>query len=289
MRLANCRFEGRRRIAISRGETVDLLHERATDILALAADPAGVEAAIDRRGVSIEAIAFGLPVERPDKILCIGINYRDHAAEASAAAKEPANPSIFVRFPGSHSGHEQPIVAPAISEQFDFEGELGVIIGKPAWRISRADALSHVAGYCCFAENSVRDFQKHATQITAGKNFRSSGAFGPWLTTADEVGDPSRLTLVTRLNGAVMQSAALSSMIFPVDALIAYISQFTQLLPGDVIATGTPAGVGALRTPPVWMKPGDLLEIDIPGVGLLRNRVVAEDAIFPEINEETRS
>lgn len=280
MKLARCIVEGAERIAVASGETLDLLTAEAADIVALCGDPAAAQACVERRGVPLAGVRFLPPIARPEKILCIGLNYRDHSAEAGRGADEPAHPSVFVRFPGSQVGHGEPIVAPAISGQFDFEGELAVVIGRPAWRVDRAEALAYVAGYSCFAENSVRDFQKHAAQVTAGKNFRASGAFGPWLTSADEIADPAALELTTRLNGQVMQHARLSSLIFPVDALIAYISQFTELVPGDVIATGTPAGVGALRRPPVWMKPGDILEIDIPGVGSLRNPVASEASAF---------
>ena len=277
MQLAICLYSGTRRVVVRDGETTALVCPQETpDPIDLVGDGAALsrarEGAAER--VPIADLTFLPPVASPEKILCVGLNYAAHAQE-SARAQSPY-PSLFARFPSSQVGHGQPIVAPAISHQFDYEGELAVIIGKPAWRVSQADAMDHVAGYSCFAENSVRDFQKHARQITAGKNFTSSGAFGPWLSSADSVGDLSTLTLTTRLNGMDMQHAMLGSMIFSVPELIAYISQFTQLVPGDVIATGTPAGVGASRNPPVWMKPGDTLEVEIEGIGCLTNPVVAE-------------
>jgi 2-keto-4-pentenoate hydratase/2-oxohepta-3-ene-1,7-dioic acid hydratase in catechol pathway len=275
MKLATCRYLGQERIAIGAEGSINLLPLGLSDIVSLAADPART-ALLPRDPVDEDAVTFLPPVPHPEKIFCVGVNYRDHGAEAGIETL-PTHPSLFVRFPSSQVGHRQPMVAPSNSQQYDFEGELAVIIGQAAWRVAADEALRHVVGYSCFAENSVRDFQAHARQVTAGKNFLASGAFGPWLVTADEVGDPARLSLTTRLNGEVMQHARLSSMIFSVGQLISYISQFTRLMPGDVIATGTPAGVGVLRAPPVWMKPGDFLEIEIPGVGLLQNTVRAED------------
>lgn len=276
MKIARCRFDGADKVAIVTGSGLAILD--GVDSVSAACDPAAAEAAIVVRDVPLDAVRFLTPVERPGKIICVGVNYPAHAAEGgrAAAAPAPAHPSLFVRFPQSQVAHDEPIVAPSISEQFDFEGELAVVIGKSAWRITSEQALGHVAGYCCFAENSVRDFQKHAAQITPGKNFRASGAFGPWIASADEVGNPRELKLTTRLNGEVMQQDLIGSMIFPVEELVAYISQFTELLPGDVIATGTPAGVGGARNPPIWMKPGDTLEVEIERVGLLRNPVTAE-------------
>lgn len=214
------------------------------------------------------------PVTDPDKILCVGLNYRRHAEEAGMAI--PRYPSMFVRFPGSQVGHEAPTVAPSASEQYDFEAELAVVIGRGGRDIAEADAMAHVAGYACFAENSVRDFQKHAAQATPGKNFESSGAFGPWLATPDEVGDLASVHVIGRLNGEVMQDEPLSNLIFGIPAIIAYASSYARLLPGDVLVTGTPAGVGMARKPPRWLKPGDVFEVDIAGVGVLRNPVVAQ-------------
>jgi 2-keto-4-pentenoate hydratase/2-oxohepta-3-ene-1,7-dioic acid hydratase in catechol pathway len=214
------------------------------------------------------------PVTDPDKILCVGLNYSLHAQEAGMAI--PKYPSTFVRFPGSQVGHGRPTVAPAASEQYDYEAELAVVIGAEARDIDAADALSVVAGYACFAENSVRDFQRHAAQATPGKNFESSGAFGPWITTADEVPDPQALEVIGRVNGEVVQHDSTARMIFTVAQIIAYTSSYTRLLPGDVIATGTPAGVGTARKPPLWLRAGDVFEVEIPGVGLLSNPVIAQ-------------
>ncbi|HEX6999725.1 MAG TPA: fumarylacetoacetate hydrolase family protein [Gammaproteobacteria bacterium] len=210
------------------------------------------------------------------KFLCVGVNYLPHIREMGR--ERPAHPVIFVRFASSLVGHDRPLVRPALSEQYDFEGELAVVIGRRAHRVSREDALSYVAGYSCFNDGSVRDFQRHSVQWTPGKNFLASGAFGPWLVTSDEQPDLSRLRLRTLLNGEVMQDESVGELCFDVPRLIEYCSSWTALEPGDVIATGTPGGVGAARQPPVWMKPGDVVEVDIAGVGVLRNTVVAEDA-----------
>lgn len=215
------------------------------------------------------------PITDPDKIICVGLNYRSHAAETGLAI--PDHPSLFVRFRGSQVGHGRPIVRPSASLQFDYEAELAVIIGRAGRHVPVAAALEYVAGYSCFAENSVRDWQRHAPQITPGKNFHSSGAFGPWLATPDELPTLSQVEVIGRLNGRVVQRDSVGGLIFPIPELIAYISSFTELLPGDVISTGTPAGVGVARTPPVFMQPGDVLEVEVTGVGVLRNTVVAED------------
>jgi 2-keto-4-pentenoate hydratase/2-oxohepta-3-ene-1,7-dioic acid hydratase in catechol pathway len=227
------------------------------------------------RAIELGTISYLQPVTNPNKILCVGINYRAHATEMSREG--PRWPSLFVRFSQSQVGHLESVVRPAASEQLDYEGELAVIIGERARNVAVNDALRYVAGYSCFAENSVRDFQKHSTQATAGKNFRSSGAFGPWMVTADEIGDPSDLIVTSRINGTVMQRGHVAEMIFPIPELIAYISSFTDLLPGDVIATGTPDGVGASRQPPRWLCAGDVLEVEISGIGILRNSVIEEE------------
>jgi 2-keto-4-pentenoate hydratase/2-oxohepta-3-ene-1,7-dioic acid hydratase in catechol pathway len=190
--------------------------------------------------------------------------------------ERPDRPVVFVRFGDSIVGHGQPLRKPRESEQFDFEGELAVIIGKRARRVGKEQALDYVAGYSCFNDGSLRDFQRHSGQFTPGKNFHASGALGPWLTTADEITDPRKLTLTTRLNGVVMQHESVGELCFDVPQLIEYCSLWAQLEPGDVIATGTPGGVGAGRKPPVWMNPGDTVEIEITRIGILRNTVIAD-------------
>ncbi|MSO97585.1 MAG: FAA hydrolase family protein [Rhodospirillaceae bacterium] len=208
------------------------------------------------------------------RIICVGKNYRDHAAEMGGEV--PKNPNLFIRTPQSLVGHKQSIVCPTASVQFDYEGELAVIIGRGGRRISKDKALSYVAGYSCFMDGSIRDFQKHS--FTAGKNFDSSGACGPWLVPSAQVPNPHALRLVTRVNGAVMQNASTAEMIYSVADIIEYISAFTHLEPGDVIATGTPAGVAAGRNPPPWLKAGDRVEVEIERIGILSNTVIAEVA-----------
>ncbi|PZW48089.1 2-keto-4-pentenoate hydratase/2-oxohepta-3-ene-1,7-dioic acid hydratase in catechol pathway [Humitalea rosea] len=211
----------------------------------------------------------------PDKIICVGLNYRDHVAETGRTVTE--KPALFVRFAGSQVGHGAPLVRPHVSTDFDYEGELAVVIGTAGRHIAPAQALAHVAGYACYNEGSIRDWQRHTSQFLAGKSFAGTGGFGPWLVTADEIPDPSTLTLETRLNGQMVQHTTTDLMITPVPALIAYISTILPLLPGDVIVSGTPGGVGMKRTPPLWMKPGDVAEVEISGIGILRNPVVQED------------
>jgi 2-keto-4-pentenoate hydratase/2-oxohepta-3-ene-1,7-dioic acid hydratase in catechol pathway len=222
----------------------------------------------------LEGIAFAPVVPDPDKIICVGLNYRDHVAETGRNVTE--KPTLFARFPASQAGHGQPLVRPRVSQEFDYEGELALVIGTGGRHIAEADALRHVAGYACYNEGSVRDWQRHTSQFLAGKTFASTGGFGPWLVTADEIPDPAALTLETRLNGQVVQHTTTDLMITPVPALIAYISTILPLLPGDVIVTGTPGGVGMKRTPPLFMKPGDVAEVEVSGLGVLRNPIVQE-------------
>jgi 2-keto-4-pentenoate hydratase/2-oxohepta-3-ene-1,7-dioic acid hydratase in catechol pathway len=222
----------------------------------------------------LDEIALSPVIPDAAKVLCVGINYMPHIKEMGR--ERPERPVLFVRFGDSIVGHGQPLLKPRESEQFDYEGELAVVIGKRARRVSRERALDYVAGYSCFNDGSVRDYQRHSPQFTPGKNFHASGAFGPWLVTADEIPDPRKLTLATRLNGTVMQHESVGELCFDVPQLIEYCSTFAQLEPGDVIVTGTPGGVGAGRKPPLWMKPGDTVEVEISGIGTLRNPVAAD-------------
>ncbi len=216
-----------------------------------------------------------LPViPRPNKIICIGVNYDDHRIETGR--KVSGYPVMFPRYANCQVGHGQAMVKPRNSDRFDFEGEMAVIIGTPGRHISKADALNHVAGYSCYNDGSVRDFQGHTHQFLPGKNFSNTGAFGPWMVTADEIPDPSTLTLTTRLNGTVMQHANTDQLIFNIPHLIEYISSFMALEAGDVIVSGTPGGVGDRRTPPVYMKDGDTVEVEVTGIGTLVNPVVNE-------------
>ena len=205
------------------------------------------------------------------RIWCAGVNYREHRAETGRP--DTMHPTIFMRYAYSQVGHEQPLLKPKESEKLDWEGELAVVIGKKGRRIAREDAMKHVAGYACYNDGSVRDYQRHTSQFSPGKNFAGTGGFGPWMVTADEMKDIVKQTLTTRVNGVVKQQATVDMLIHDIPQLIAYISTFCPLEPGDVIVTGTPGGVGAARTPPEFMAPGDVCEIEITGVGLLRNTI----------------
>ena len=229
------------------------------------------ESAVDHALALIELMP---PIIDPGKIICVGRNYKAHAAEGNN--KLPTYPMLFVRLCNTLVAHNQPLVRPKVSTAFDYEGELAVIIGKPGRHIAKADVPEHIAGYACFNDGSIRDYQfDHG--LTTGKNFVGTGGFGPYLVTSDEIPDATKLILKTRLNGQQVQSSGVDQLIFDIPTLINYISAFTPLEAGDVIVTGTPEGVGFARKPPLWMKPGDVVEVDISGVGVLRNPVVAED------------
>lgn len=215
-------------------------------------------------------------VPNPGKIICIGLNYRDHAKEGGNPV--PDYPAVFMRVATSLVAHGQPILRPPVSDKLDFEAELAVVIGRPAKRVRAGSALDHVAGYACFNDGSLRDFQRKSTQWTMGKNFDRTGGFGPELVTPDELPDGARgLRVTSRVNGVVMQDGSTADMIFDVATLIEILSEVMTLEPGDVIATGTPAGVGYARTPPLFLKQGDVCEVTIAGIGTLSNPV--EDAL----------
>ena len=224
---------------------------------------------------ALDALKLLPVVPNPGKIICVGLNYAEHAKEG---IRDPNDkPMLFARWPETLTAHGDPLVIPRVSDKLDFEAELLAIIGKPTGRYLPAEkALDTVFGYSCMNEGSVRDWQRHSSQVTAGKNFVGTGPTGPWIVTADELGDPQTLDLTLRVNGAVMQHANTKDMIWPVADTIAYISNWIPLNPGDLIATGTPAGVGSRRTPPVFLKPGDVVEVDISRIGVLRNAVVRE-------------
>jgi 2-keto-4-pentenoate hydratase/2-oxohepta-3-ene-1,7-dioic acid hydratase in catechol pathway len=217
-------------------------------------------------------ITFLPAIPDPEKILCAGINYRSHAAETGRDI--PQAPSMFARFVDTLVGHDGEMIRPTVSQCFDFEGELAIVIGRTGRHIRHERALDHVAGYTCFVDGSVRDYQK--ISVTSGKNFPATGPLGPWIVTTDDIPDPARLTLTTRLNGTEVQRSGTDMLIHSVPAIVAFCSDFTVLAPGDVIATGTPEGVGHRRTPPLWMKAGDVLEVEVSGIGVLRSRIVDE-------------
>lgn len=238
-------------------QTVELLHDKGTRFAA-------------------KDVTFLPPMLAPSKIICIGLNYRDHAAEAGFTP--PSYPTVFARFASSLVGHEQPLVRPLCSEQLDYEGELVAVIGRPGRHIPKASALEHVAGYSIFNDATLRDFQMKTTQWTVGKNFDASGAFGPYLVLAKTLPPGcAGLKLSTRLNGEVLQSSSTDQLIFPVAELISSLSEAMTLYPGDVIVTGTPSGVGFARKPPRFMKHGDVCEVEIEQLGVLRN-VVEDEA-----------
>ncbi|MGB5255843.1 MAG: fumarylacetoacetate hydrolase family protein [Woeseiaceae bacterium] len=280
MALVSFEHNGRRSYGIASGDAVReasvALRRRFADLRAVIEAGAASELTEDGAGVEFQAdeIRFLPVIPNPDKILCVGVNYRPHIEEMGREV--PDHPVVFVRFPGSLVGHRESIVRPRVSRQFDFEGELAVVIGQRARHVPRDSALEVIAGYCCFMDGSIRDWQRHTPQFIPGKNFHQSGAMGPCLVTRDDIDDPAALELTTRVNGNVMQTGRVSELVFDIPFLIEYCSTFTELLPGDVIATGTPGGVGAARTPPAWLEAGDLVEVEIPGIGCLKSPVVDE-------------
>lgn len=226
-------------------------------------------------GISLDNIEYLPLLPDPSKIICIGRNYAAHAKEGGAEV--PSYPEVFFRGPSSLVAHNSPIIAPECSDKLDFEGEVAFVIGKKCRHATEENALKYIAGYSLFNDATVRDYQKISTQWTVGKNFDSTGAFGPELITQDELlKGMSSLEITTKLNGKVMQNASIDDLIFPIPKLIAILSQCMTLEPGDVVVTGTPAGVGFARTPPVWMKDGDLIEVSVEGLGTLSNKVQDE-------------
>jgi 2-keto-4-pentenoate hydratase/2-oxohepta-3-ene-1,7-dioic acid hydratase in catechol pathway len=231
-------------------------------------------ASLKETDLQLSDITLEPVIVEPRKILCIGVNYETHRMEVKR--ERLGYPTVFARFPDSQTAHNAPMILPQESETFDFEGELAVIIGTKCRRVSPAEAYSVIAGYSCYNDGSIREYQRHTSQWHPGKNFPRTGAFGPYLVTSDEVGDISKLVLETRLNGETVQHAGLDQLIFTIPELISYCSAWTQLSPGDVIVTGTPGGVGSARTPPLWLKEGDKVEVEVSGIGVLRNTIVLE-------------
>jgi 2-keto-4-pentenoate hydratase/2-oxohepta-3-ene-1,7-dioic acid hydratase in catechol pathway len=221
--------------------------------------------------VGLDQVRLLPVISNPGKLICVGLNYKSHVAETKRADSD--YPSLFLRFNDSLAAHGDAVLRPAFSERFDWEGELAFVIGTGGRHIAKEQAFDHIAGYACFNDVSVRDWQKHTHQFTPGKNFPGTAPFGPVLVTRDEVPDVTTLTLETRVNGNVMQHASLGDLIFDIPTIVAYVSRFTPLSPGDVIATGTPGGVGDRREPPLYMKDGDVVEVEISGLGVLRNTI----------------
>ncbi|WP_046114284.1 fumarylacetoacetate hydrolase family protein [Aquincola tertiaricarbonis] len=251
---------------------------RFPDLLSvLKAGAAGeLQQATATNGTSLDPAAVkALPVvPNPGKLICVGLNYKSHVAETKRADSE--YPSLFLRFNDTLAADGDEVLRPVFSERFDWEGELAFVIGKGGRHIPKAQAFDHIAGYACLNDVSVRDWQRHTHQFTPGKNFPGTAPFGPYLVTRDEVPDVTQLTLETRVNGQVMQHATIADLIFDIPVLVEYISRFTPLSPGDVIATGTPGGVGDRREPPLYMKEGDVVEVEITGLGVLHNRIGTE-------------
>lgn len=223
-------------------------------------------------------IAYEIPVPAPEKIICVGVNYPDRNEEYKDGQVAPGNPSLFLRFARSFVGHGQPLVRPPESPQLDYEGEIVIVIGKGGRRIAERDALSHIAALSLCNEGTIRDWVRHAKfNVTQGKNFDRTGSIGPWLVPFSDEAQIADIELTTRVNGEVRQRDRTGRMIFSFRRIINYISTFTTLVPGDVIVTGTPTGAGARFDPPIWLKPGDVIEVEAEGIGTLRNGVVDEE------------
>jgi 2-keto-4-pentenoate hydratase/2-oxohepta-3-ene-1,7-dioic acid hydratase in catechol pathway len=283
MKFVSFEVNGRASYGLLRGEeVVDLgkrLGERAPTLKALIAT-GELQAEASRYATAAADLRLSelrlLPVvPQPNTIACVGHNYEEHRVETQRDPTE--HPSIFFRHPDSLQGSGRPLLRPRESTQLDYEGELAIVIGKPGRRIAESDAWQHVAGVACFNDGSVRDWQHHTRQFGPGKNFAKTAGFGPCLVTLDELPADRVVELSTRVNGQVVQHASTDQMIFPIPRLIAYVSTFMTLVAGDVIVTGTPGGVGVKRSPPLWLKPGDTVEVEISSVGLLANSIEQEE------------
>jgi 2-keto-4-pentenoate hydratase/2-oxohepta-3-ene-1,7-dioic acid hydratase in catechol pathway len=284
MKLATFEAKGRVSYGVVKGDgIIDAgvrLGDRFPDLLAVlsagALDQLSALAAQSQMDFRLSEIHLLKPLPNPGNIFCVGVNYPERAAEYKDNADQPKYPSIFVRFPASLVAHEEPIWRPPESPQLDYEGEIALIIGRKGRRIAESDALAHVAGYTICNEGTIRDWLRHGKfNVTPGKNFERSGALGPWMVTSGEIGtDPLRI--LTRVNGEIRQDDTTDRMIFAIPFLISYISTFCTLEPGDILITGTPAGAGARLDPPRYLMPGDVVEVEVPRIGALRNRVVDE-------------
>ena len=284
MKLVTYRHNDDNRFGVVKGDGIVELSRRLSgryaDLKALIGGDALAEAAriADKAAadVALKSVELLPPIPNPDKVICVGINYEEHRVETGR--EKQGYPVLFPRFANTMVGHRRAMVKPKASERFDYEGEIVAVIGRPGRHISKADSLKHIIGWTCFNDGSVRDWQRHTAQFTPGKNFIGSGGCGPWLITADEVPDYRKMTLMTRLNGQEVQKAGADQMTFDVPSLIEYISTFTELVAGDLIVTGTPGGVGDRRNPPLYMKPGDVCEVEVTGIGTLVNPIVDEAA-----------
>lgn len=288
MKLASYLVEGRERFGLVRADGIIDLSSRLPEVASLKALLEHGLACLDNLTLpsqvdyTLSQVSLLPVITNPGAIFCMGMNTHSHCAEVaqfSGHEHVPPKPYVFTRTARSHVGHATPMEKPNNSPLYDFEGEIAIIIGKLGRHISEADALSHVAGYACYNDGSLRDYQCHSPMFTAGKNFPKSGAFGPWMVTADEITDPTTLTLTTRLNGNVVQEMPYADLIYNFPQIISYISEFTELQPGDVIVTGSAAGVGLFRKPQLWMQEGDVCEVEIAGVGVLRNSIIGSQGI----------
>ena len=284
MKLASFEIAGRSSYGIVSGEGVidagSRLRAKFCDLLSVisagALNQLDALAAETKPDHALKDVRLLKPIARPGKILCVGVNYADRNAEYKDSSDQPKYPSLFVRFPDSLVAHEEPIVRPPESKQLDYEGEIALVIGRAGRRINEADAMVHVAGYTICNEGTIRDWLRHGKfNVTPGKNFEHSGALGPWIVTGDELG-PGPMRIITRVNGEVRQDDTTDHMLFSMPALLSYISRFCTLQPGDVVVTGTPTGAGARFDPPKYLVPGDVVEIEVPGIGTLRNPVIDE-------------
>ncbi|MGJ7555605.1 fumarylacetoacetate hydrolase family protein [Variovorax sp. RB3P1] len=282
MKLISYQHNGQDSYGAMLGERIVDLREvfgaRATDLKALIAagllGEAAQVASSAKTTLPMSEVTLLPVIPNPGKIVCVGLNYGDHVRETGREITE--KPTLFLRVAESQVAHGQDIVMPPESSKLDFEGEIAIVIGQGGRRIDEAHAWEHIAGYACYNDGSIRDWQTATPQWTAGKNFWRTGGFGPWLVTSDDIAHGQVMTLVTRLNGQEMQRTTTDKLIHSIPRQIAHISTFMPLAPGDVIVTGTPGGVGAKRTPPVWMKPGDVVEIEVDAIGILRNGIRAE-------------
>jgi 2-keto-4-pentenoate hydratase/2-oxohepta-3-ene-1,7-dioic acid hydratase in catechol pathway len=282
MKLISYRYQDQDSYGALQGDrVVDLravFGARAADLKSLiAADllgEAAKAAAASKESLALADVALLPVIPNPGKIVCVGLNYGEHVRETGREITE--KPTLFLRVAESQVAHGEDIVLPPESSRLDYEGEIAVVIGTGGRRIAEADAWGHIAGYACYNDGSIRDWQTATPQWTAGKNFWRTGGFGPWMVTRDEIADNQVMTLVTRLNGQEMQRTTTDKLIHSIPRQIAHISAFMPLASGDVIVTGTPGGVGAKRTPPVWMKAGDVVEVEVDAIGILRNGIRAE-------------
>ncbi|NLS06294.1 fumarylacetoacetate hydrolase family protein [Rhizobium sp. P32RR-XVIII] len=277
MRLVSFETDGRRTYGLFREDRV---HEATSAFRASYPDlrlvfTAGkaTEIEVEAKGLAFADVMLLSPIPNPDKIICVGLNYANHIKETGR--EKPKYPSIFTRYPSSVLGSGVPLLKPACSDEFDYEGELAVIIGKAGRNIAASKAKEHILGYSCFNDGTIRDFQRHTTQFWSGKSFDDTGSMGPWIVTADELPNPENGHLRTVLNGQEVQTTPIADLAFSIGEIIEYVSTVTRLLPGDVIATGTPGGVGRFRTPPLYMFEGDRIDVEITGIGTLSNPIAS--------------